>query len=274
MLRHQVERRRLEAADFTVIAHPKSGSTWLRFQIARAYQRKYDLPLSLIPRIERYHRIDPAIPRFHMAGYEYIKHILARSAPDPELASKALVFLIRHPIDVVVSLYFHIKKHALHERKLFNNWPLELDNVSMMEFALSSDWGLRETIQFYNNCARHMAIMKRVQLVKYEEMKQNPGETLYRILQFAGAAMTNDEAEEAAEFASFERLRDAEMQNTFKSERLRPGDLQDPDSFKVRRAKVFGYRDYFSEAEIKRLECIVDAELQMSLGYSSTPKVS
>src|ERR671923_152146 len=63
IVRHGRERRRLALADLAVIAHPKSGSTWLRFQLARAYQRKYQLPLSVIPRIEAFHDLNRAIPR-------------------------------------------------------------------------------------------------------------------------------------------------------------------------------------------------------------------
>jgi hypothetical protein len=268
IVRRRREGRRLALADLVVIAHPKSGSTWLRFQLARAYQHKYRLPLSAIPSVEIFHDLDPAIPRLHMAGYEYIKHVVARSAPDPELAAKSVIFLTRHPIDVIVSLYFHIQKHALHERKLFNNWPLTLDGVSMMEFALSEDWGLREAIGFYNDCGRHFAALERVHLVKYEEMRQNPGEVLHGILQFAEAPFTSDEAAEAADFTSFDKLRDAEMKNTFNSSALRPGDMHDADSFKVRRAKVHGYRDYFSASEVERLENILVEKLDPSLGYS------
>ncbi len=35
----------------------------------------------------------------------------------------------------MVSLYLHIQKHALHERKLFNKWPVDLSKTSMAEFT-------------------------------------------------------------------------------------------------------------------------------------------
>jgi hypothetical protein len=37
----------------------------------------------------------------------------------------------------------------------------------------------------------------------------------------------------------------------------------------VRRAKIFGYRDYFDADEVTELERIVTDELHPSLGYSS-----
>jgi len=268
-IRNRVERQRLKSADLTVIAHPKSGSTWLRFQLARVYQRKFGLPESVIPHIERYPRLNPAIPRLHMAGYQYIAGVIARPAPDAELAKKFAIFLLRHPLDVIVSLYFHIQKHALHERKLFNDWPLDLSGVPMIDFALHSHWGLRETIGFYNGCARHAAAMPGAHIVRYEDMRHDPARELSAILGFAGAGMTAEDAAEAAQFTSFERLRAAERNNAFDSARLRPGDPDDPESFKVRRAKVFGYRDYFDPGECRELEAIIDKELDPAVGYST-----
>jgi len=268
-LRKNKERARLKRADLTVIAHPKSGSTWLRFQIARIYQQKFVLPESVIPRVEIFHELDSAIPQLHMAGYEYIKHVIARPAPDDELTNKKAVFVVRHPLDVIVSLYFHIQKHAVRERKLFNNWPLSLEGVSIYEFAMSSDWGLREAIDFYNGCVRHATNMPDAMIVTYENMRTNTPDVLHRIMRFANTDVSEAEVREATEFTSFERLREAERTNSFNSYRLRPGNPGDPDSFKVRRAKIFGYRDYFGADEITELERIVTDELHPSLGYSS-----
>lgn len=268
-LRKNKERTRLKRADLTVIAHPKSGSTWLRFQFARIYQQKFALPESVIPRVEIFHELDSAIPQLHMAGYEYIKHVIARPAPDDELTYKKAVFVVRHPLDVIVSLYFHIQKHAARERKLFNNWPLSLEGVSMYEFAMSSDWGLREAISFYNGCVRHATNMPDAMIVSYENMRTNTPDILHRIMRFANTDVSETEVQEATEFTSFERLREAERTNAFNSYRLRPGNPGDPDSFKVRRAKIFGYRDYFGANETTELERIVTDELHPSLGYSS-----
>ena len=266
-LRGITERRRLARADLVVIGHPKSGNTWMRFQLARLYQRKYGLPESVIPDVEVLHTLDQRIPQLHMGAYNYIKHIVASPAPAPELANKAVVFIVRHPLDIMVSLYLHIQKHALHERKLINDWPLDLTNVSMADFALHSNWGLRPLITFFNNCARQQAAMERSRFVSYEEMREKPAEILAEIAVFAGGPVTEAEAREAAEFTSFDKLRQAEIDNKFNTTRLRAANPKDPDSFKVRRAKVFGYRDYFQGEDLKRLEAILDSELDPQFGY-------
>jgi hypothetical protein len=266
-LRGITERRRLARADLVVIGHPKSGNTWMRFQLARLYQRKYGLPESVIPDVEVLHTLDHRIPQLHMGAFNYIKHIVAKPAPAPELSNKAVVFIVRHPLDIMVSLYLHVQKHALHERKLINGWPLDLSDVSMADFALHSSWGLRQLIAFFNDCARQQAEIERSRFVSYEDMRVKPAEILAEIAALAGGPVTGEEAREAAEFTSFDKLRQAEIDNRFNTTRLRAANPKDPDSFKVRRAKVFGYRDYFQGEDLGRLEALVNSELDPRFGY-------
>jgi alcohol sulfotransferase len=49
--------------------------------------------------------------------------------------------------------------------------------------------------------------------------------------------------------------------------RFAPRDKDNPDSFKVRRGKVGGYRDYFSEAQAAEIEALIDADLSPVFGY-------
>ncbi len=263
------ERKRLSQAELVVIGHPKSGNTWMRFQLARLYQKKYDLDETLIPRVEALHALNSSIPQLHMGAYNYIKPILIGPAPAPQLVDKAVVFIVRHPLDILVSLYFHVQKHALHERKLFNDWPLDLNNVSMAQFALESNWGLRPLISFFNDCMRQQSMLSRSMVLSYESMRSQPVESLMEVAKLVGAPVSLAEAEEATAFSSFENLRKAEVDNRFNTTRLRAANPEDPDSFKVRRGKVFGFRDHFSDIELQQLERIIDEELDPRLGYST-----
>lgn len=265
------ERRKLAGADLVVIAHPKAGSTWLRFQLSRVYQKKHGLSEDVIPNVEELHAGNPAIPRLLMGAYNYVKLDVAGPAPAPSLADKAVVFIARHPLDILVSLYFHVKKHALRERKLINDWPLDLTDVSMMQFMLESNWGLRPLIRFYNDCMRQHRSLERSMMLSYERMRSEPVESLIAITELAGAPVSVAEAEEATAFASFDNLRQAELENRFNTTRLRAADPKDPNSFKVRRGKVFGYRDHFQERELETLEAIIDRELDPGFGYSRGP---
>ena len=264
------EKRKLGRADLVVVGHPKSGNTWLRFQLARVYQHKYGLPESVIPDVEILHGLNGSIPQLHMGAYTYIRPIIAGDAPAAQLAGKGVVFIVRHPLDIMVSLYLHIQKHALHERKLFNNWPVDLSQTSMAEFTDNANWGLAPLIGFFNDCLRQHDRLERSMIVSYEDMKAQPAQLLTRITALAGGPVSPEEAEEAASYTSFDKLRQAEIENKFNTTRLRAANPGDPDSFKVRRAKVFGYLDYFSGEVLERLQAVIDRDLDPRLGYGSS----
>jgi hypothetical protein len=267
-VRMEKERVRLRRSHLAVIAHPKSGSTWLRFQLARLYQKRYGLPETILPRLERLPRLDRRVPYIDMVGYEFIKRRVTEPPPLAELQGHRIVFLSRHPCDVVVSLYFHVLKHATLQRKLFNRWPLDLESRSIFDFVMNDRWGLEEAIAFYNRCAEHMAMMPHALLVRYEDMRADPKRELKRIVALAEADFSEAEIDEAVAFASFDNLRKLERENTLRTTRLRPGNVNDTDSYKVRRGKVGGFREYFSTEEAERLEMLVDKTLDPIFGYA------
>jgi hypothetical protein len=65
------------------------------------------------------------------------------------------------------------------------------------------------------------------------------------------------------DFASVENMRNMELKRTFwlSGSRMVAKDKDNPDSFKVRKAKVGGYRDYFDDAQLRELEAIVSGTL-------------
>jgi len=52
-------------------------------------------------------------------------------------------------------------------------------------------------------------------------------------------------------------------------QRVRPGDGGNPDSFKVRRGKVGGYRDYFTPEQIRVIDAMVEDRLDPVFGYTT-----
>jgi hypothetical protein len=52
---------------------------------------------------------------------------------------------------------------------------------------------------------------------------------------------------------------------------MAPADRSDLRSYKVRRAKVGGYRDYFTEEQVRKIDTLVAASLSPNLGYGSEP---
>ena len=82
-----------------------------------------------------------------------------------------------------------------------------------------------------------------------------------------GANFSEQEIQEAVEWASFDNLRKLETGGFFRQGGMGLRNPDDPNSFKVRRGKVNGYRDYFDDTQVDELEALVRAHLSPSLGY-------
>jgi hypothetical protein len=66
-------------------------------------------------------------------------------------------------------------------------------------------------------------------------------------------------------------MKQMEQKRTFwlSGGRMVPRDRDNPNSFKVRRAKVGGYRDYFSDQENARIDEAIGSQLSPVFGYGS-----
>ena len=109
-------------------------------------------------------------------------------------------------------------------------------------------------------------------VVKLIDLRSHPERELGRLMEFLGEAVDPGIVAEAVEFASVENLRKMEAQDHFwrSGSRLQPLDASNPDSYKVRKAKVGGYRDYFDDEQIAAIDATVDQDLLPGFGYTST----
>ena len=115
-----------------------------------------------------------------------------------------------------------------------------------------------------------------VHLVRYEDMRSNTAETLKKIVDFIGTPGTDEQIKEAVDFASYDNMKKLEEKKVFwlSGGRMVPGDRKNPNSYKVRRAKVGGYRDYFSDDEVAKIEELVRSKLAPSYGYGESGDVN
>ena len=74
--------------------------------------------------------------------------------------------------------------------------------------------------------------------------------------------------DEAVSFGSFDNLRQLESKGFFRQGGMKLRNPDDPNSFKVRRGKVGGYRDYFTAEQAAELEALVQERLSPAFGYT------
>jgi hypothetical protein len=120
-----------------------------------------------------------------------------------------------------------------------------------------------------NLWAEERSRMKGFFLLRYEDLRTQPEETLRALLKFMGTPGTDAEIREAIEFSSYENMKKMEQKKTFwlSGGRMVPKDRDNPNTYKVRRAKVGGYRDYFDDDQVARIETLVNSTLSPYYGY-------
>lgn len=261
-------------AALIIIAHPKSGNTWLKVMLTRLYAQRHGIPESDFARYPALADANPAIPGFAATNgwYSYeraVGDLLQPGHQDAELAAKPVVLLARNPLDIAVSWFFQFtRRQSDHKQELINadlSRPVDRRNIDMWEFVRESEIGLPSLIAFLNYWDAALGSLDHALLTSYEELRADPAGVVRKITTLMGDAFSEAEIADAVEFASFDNLRKLESEGFFRAGGLTLRNASDPESFKVRRAKVGGYRDYFDEEQVAELEALVQRDLSPRL---------
>jgi Sulfotransferase domain len=269
-LRGREQYRKLQRADCVIVSFGKSGRTWLRVMLSRFYQIRHGLSERHLMGFDNLHLRNRAIPKIFFTHDNYTKDYTGNLDSKADYAGKKVVLLIRHPADVAVSQYYQWQYRMKPNKVALNRYPERGRDLGIFDFVTREYAGLTRTIDFMNGWAGE-AGSDDLLVVRYEDMRAHPEQALGRILAFIGTPGSEDEIREAVAFASFENMRKMEANSTFwlSGGRMRPRDQTNPQSFKTRRGKVGGYRDYFDEREIAEIDRLVAEHLSPVFGYAS-----
>ncbi|MCS6876894.1 MAG: sulfotransferase domain-containing protein [Geminicoccaceae bacterium] len=271
--RRRAFKRRLKFArgDVIVVSHAKSGRTWLATMISQVYHQRYGLPENELVQFDNFHRRDPRVPRILFVHDNVKRGPEVGLLPFERYARKKIVLLVRDPRDVAVSAWFQKKRN---QRKPDARVAPVRDGrpLDMSEYVIEVK--LPRIIAFLRRWADWSARLPRVLVVRYEDLRARPEEELGRVMAFVDDRPASPaELARAVAFAAFDRMREREAQGFFATDKLRPGARHDPDSFKVRRGVVGGWRDYFGPEEIARIDALMHEPALARFGYrpSSEP---
>jgi hypothetical protein len=273
-LRGKEEFRRLRRADCVVVSFGKSGRTWLRVLLSRFFQLRYGLRKSAFIGFDNLHRRDARIPRIFFTHDNYLRDYTGNLDNRADFYDRRTVLLVRHPADVAVSQYFQWKFRMRPHKKGLNKYPEHGAEVSVYDFVSDEEAGLPKVIEFMNAWARELPRVRERLVVRYEDLRADTGGELGRVLRFMGQEPTAAELQDCVAFASVENMRQLEEKQTFwlAGSRMRPKDKDNPNSYKVRRAKVGGYRDYFDDAQAAALERVIEERLLPGFGYLASER--
>lgn len=264
------EKKKLEAADGAIVSFGKSGRTWVRVLMWRYFALKNGYASDSISGFNEFRDRHANVPVLFFTHDNYLKDWYGHDRKAEIYGDLPTVLLVRDPRDTAVSQFFQWKHRMERRKKVINDYPLA-DDTSVHDFITGDKAGLPKIIDFMNVWAEAAPQMKKLLVVRYEDLRADTKGQLRRILEFFGEQPTDAALEDAVTFASIDNMRRMETENASKAgshRSMKPGNADDPSSFKVRRGKVGGWRDYVTEEQAEALGAVLRDRLNPVYGYS------
>jgi hypothetical protein len=186
-----------------------------------------------------------------------------------------VLLLVRDPRDIAVSHYFE-RRHRAHLWGDIHRADPALAAVrdrlqpfsgTLSEFLRADVGSLQTIIAYYNIWAYNRYVPDRFLIVRYEDLHVDPLSVMQSVLSFLELSVRPEIVKAAIDEASFARMQELERSGAAGLKMLRPGDPREPESFKVRRGKVQGFRDYLSDTDVRYSSELVEAHLSSIYGY-------
>lgn len=248
-LRH----RGLHSRDIFLASYPRSGNTWLRFVLGELLTGKsidFDNVDSVIPELRWHRRGEPV---FADGG-----RLIKTHEPWRKEYCKA-IYIVRDARDVALSQYARSAQ-------------LGIAGPDMNEFLVSF---LQGKFHGYGAWGRHvrswldspLARQNRLLVVKFEDLRRAPEESLTQMVQFVGVPAGAEQVRAALANNSVDSMRAKEVQ----SKKLIQSTTE-VGRF-VRKGAVQGWRSVLTPAQLQLFEQHMGAELAQ-VGYPNAEEVA
>jgi hypothetical protein len=269
-LRGRRELKKLRKADCVIVTCPKSGRTWLRIMLSRLVQRKLGLPDTAIVGTTAFHRANRSLPGIFFTHDSYVGDYTGNRETKADYFGKRIVFLVRDPRDISVSAYFQWKFRTDKQKRALHSSFFEGRDLSIFDFAMHPKGSLKKNIDRMNSWNHARTGLGDMLVVRYEDLRAEPKKWLEKVADFTGYTASHQEIAEAVEYASLENMKKMEQGGSFgdKSRRFSSGKQASSDAYKVRRGKVGGYRDYFTDEQLIEIDELVETSLVTEYGYT------
>lgn len=254
----------LDDADAVVISYPKSGRTFVRAMLARLFQRRFGVDERDLLEFPILKRAASGVPRV------LFTHAGDAMRPPPQVdiipamyAGKKLALIARHPGDIAVSRYYHLRHRSRDKARR------QLAEQPLASFIWADRGGIPSIVAFLNQFAALAHSRPGVTIVRFEDFLAQPEATLRKLAKGIGLKVARSDISDAVAFASLANLRQLELDGYFRSSRLRPAKTGDHKSGKVRSGGSGGYREQLGEAEAARIDEYLAANLAPVFRYGS-----
>ena len=250
----------LSDADAVVISYPKSGRTFVRAMLARLYKHRFGIDERSLLEFRSLARASADAPLVLFShGGDAMRRADQIHVNRADYRHKKVVLIARHPGDIAVSRYHHLKHRSRDAaRQRLANRPLE-------SFVWTEQGGVPSIVTFLNQ----FAALPGVTVLRYEDFLTQPAGTLRTLAAAIGLTVSEGEIADAVEFGSLPNLKKLEREGYFTSSRLRQARKGDEASGKVRKGTSGGYREQLGEEAAARIDAYLEENLDPRFGYSA-----
>jgi hypothetical protein len=231
--------------------------------LARLYQRKFGIDERDLLDFDKLRRSPASVPRllFTHAGYAmrppenvHLDILMDLSA----YRGRKVVLLIRHPGDVAVSRYHHLKhRSSTKARRQLAEQPLE-------QFVWTRQGGIPSIVAFMNEFVR----LPGVTVIHYRDLIDDGVSTLHDVAHGIGLNVGLEDILDAVEFGRLPNLKLLEQSGYFNSKRLRLARANDSQSGKVRNGTTGGYRVVLDPMTMAAIDAFIAERLDPDLGFA------
>jgi hypothetical protein len=262
--------RELSGGHAILISIPKSGRTWVRTFLNAYFSYKLGRQFSLdltdrggagVPRIIYSH--DRFEHRTKGDAWDRLrqKYLIPRRA----LRRRPIILLARDPRDAFVSYFIQLTRRN-------PATPHEIKEMPIEALLRHPRFGIAVMVEIMNGWITEFGDRSDFTIVRYEDLRAEPARLFHELLRAIGEKQIDETVfGPAIDFSDFRNMQKLEAAGEFGSKILRPRDLEDPESFKVRQGKVGGFREYLS-GESQHYARRVCAGLHPRFGYNDATR--
>lgn len=260
--------RMFRRADVVLVAYAKSGRTWLSVMITHLAHQRFGTPLDQLVGSSDFLRNYPDLTQFFLTADNFAPPSMSEQALIDLYKARKVILLVRDPRDIVVSLYYQLSKRSSPLTQAVFEVPENLSEMNLFDFVRDERAGLPRVIAWLNRWQRLIAEIPESLTLHYEHLRSDTPGGLDAVARLIGWDCSAAEIQAAVDFADFDKLKSLERRKFFQSGRMQPGDPGDPNSYKVRRGKVGGYREDFTPEQIAWMDKLTAEQLAPALGYA------
>ena len=228
------------------LSFPKSGRTWVR-----VFLNNYYFNLSPFLLLDwKYSKANKNIPYilFSHSGYREIDELKSIRHFYKINQRNKIIFMLRDPRDIFISYYFQLTKRKDPVKINSNiNWS----SISISELLRHRSYGINKIISFFNNWSKVLKNNKNVYIFSYENLTLNTENIFRDLLFFLGEINVNNKAfYYSLKSSSFSEMQKRERNGVHSIMELSPENKNDKDSYKTRKGKIGGFRNYMTDMDI------------------------